>query len=76
MRDLNKLVCQVVPAGRKEEAGGSYCPAGGGAGGGTGQHGAAQRPFQKDQPAGKLAKHEITAINIILIIVINLVSQQ
>lgn len=44
---------QVSTAGREAPAGGSDCPAGGGAGGGAEQHGAAQRALPKDHAAGE-----------------------
>lgn len=52
-------MCQVNAAGGEEEAGGSHRPVGGGAGGGAGQHGDAQRPLQKEHPAGRLTTHEM-----------------
>lgn len=46
-------VCQGVAAGGEEAAGGSHLPAGGGARGGAGKHGAPQRPLQKEQHTGE-----------------------
>lgn len=54
MRNVIEVcVCQVFTAGGEEEARGSYCAAGRGAGRGAGQHGDAQRSLQKVQHAGR-----------------------